>query len=144
VGTLRDPPKPPEDGLPKPPPRPTLERDAPKLGRPELGRATLERPELPPRDGLAPGRRTPLVRLGPVLGRLEDGVGDGRRTLPVRVGLVPVRPTVAARLAGGRAGVRALVGVRVTVGARVIVGVRPTVPVRDGVPPARPTVLVRP
>jgi hypothetical protein len=79
-----------------------------------------------------------------VLGRLEDGVEDGRRTLPVRVGLVPVRPTVAARLAGGRAGGRALVGVRVTVGARVIVGVRPTVPVRDGVPPVRPTVLVRP
>lgn len=73
-------------------------------------------------------RRAPLVRLGPVVGRLEDGVEGGRLTLPVRVGLALARPTVELRLAGGRV----TVAERPPVGERVTVGARATVEVREG------------
>jgi len=127
-----------------------LGRDAPELGRPKppaldgeaFGRLTLEPLELPPLDGLALGRRTLLVRLGPVLGRLteppEEGAEGGRPTVPVDARLAGGRVTVAERwFEGGRA----TAGARVTVDVRV--GTRLTVPVRVGIRSARPTVLVR-
>ena len=117
-----------------------------------------ERPKLPPRDGLelgreilgrsARGRVTLLVRLGPVLGRLiaplEEGLEGTRLTVLARDGLVPLRPTVAARAEGGRETVGArvtvgaretTVGARLTVGARVVVRETVGVGVTAGLPP---------
>lgn len=142
MGTLRDPPKPPEEGLLKPLGRPTLGRDAPtpeppKLREregPALGRATLERPKLPRRDDAelarptlgrpALGLRTLLVRLGPVLGLpyepVPDAVDAGRRTLLVGAGFTR--------------------GWLTTVPVGRDLG---TVLVNEGPPPARPTLPVR-
>ena len=94
MGTLRDPPKPPEEGLLKPPARPPLGRDAPKLGRltlPPLEGLELGRLTLPPLEEPKLGRRTVLpldeLELGRLIEPLEEGAEGGRRTLPVRVGL---------------------------------------------------------
>lgn len=148
MGTLRDPPKPPEEGLLKPPGRPTLGRDAPKLGRPtlprrdaaELGRPTLGRPALV--------LRTLLARVGPLLGLpdtpLEGEVDAGRRALLARAGFT--RGWLTTVPVGRNLGT-----VLVTEGpapgrptTRVWPAVRVTVPVRVGVAPTRPTVPVRP
>ena len=99
MGTLREPPKPPADGLPRPPARPTLERAAPKLGRPKPAA----------RDGPALERRTLLGRLDPLFGRLteplDEGLDGGRRTVPVAEG---GRVTADERATeGARATVRA-------------------------------------
>ncbi len=102
MGTLRARPEPPEDGLPKPPLRPMLERDQPEV----LGRARWELGRLSPapRDAFDLGRLTLLARLGLELGRLvagrltlarEEAEAGGLPTLLVRDGLTRVRLTIA-------------------------------------------------